>query len=104
MDLIEKTPEFPLKGIVTGGVKVYDAHLDKQAEDFEIVKLRPHVWHIQGEKVEKTYALINITTDEGIAKLVKYLDKIGVDDRLYDMGAQDGDSVTVGEFEFIYTR
>jgi GTP-binding protein len=104
MDLIEKTPEFPLKGIELGGIKVYDAHKDEEAKLFEIIQVRPHYWKIQGDRVEKTYQLINISTDEGIEKLIKYLDKIGVDDKLAELGAEDGDTVAIGEFEFDYTK
>jgi GTP-binding protein len=104
MDLIEKTPEFPLKGIELGGIKVYDAHKDEEAKLFEIIQVRPHYWKIQGDRVEKTYQLINISTDEGIEKLIKYLDKIGVDDKLAELGAEDGDTVSIGEFEFDYTK
>jgi GTPase len=104
MDLIEKTPEFPLKGIETGGIKIYDAHKDEEAKLFEIIQVRPHYWKIQGDRVEKTYQLINISTDEGIEKLIKYLDKIGVDDKLAELGAEDGDTVAIGEFEFDYSK
>jgi GTP-binding protein len=103
-DLIAVTPEFPLKGEgKEGGIKVYDAHLDPNAKTFEIVQVHPHLWQIQGEKVEREYALINITTDEGIQKLIRYLDKIGVEARLKELGAQDGDTVRLGEFEFEYS-
>ena len=104
-NLIEKTPEFPLKGLSEkeGGLKIYDAHKDQKAVPFEILHLKPHAWKIQGDKVEKTYALINLSTDEGIKKLVDYLDKIGVEDELKKLGAVEGDSVLLGEFEFEYS-
>jgi GTPase len=106
MHLIEITPEFPLKGMSEeeGGLKIYDAHLDSTVTPFELIKVRPHVWRIQGEQVEKQYALINISTDEGIEKLIRYLDKLGVEDKLKEMGAENGDSVVLGEFEFDYTE
>lgn len=106
MDLIEKTPEFPLKGMSEkeGGLKIYDAHKDKAVSAFEILHLKPHYWRIQGEKVEKEYALINLSTDEGLKKLVDYLDKIGVEDKLKELGAQEGDTVGIGEFEFEYSE
>jgi GTP-binding protein len=106
MDLIEKTPEFPLKGMSEkeGGLKIYDAHKDKAVNAFEILHLKAHYWKIQGEKVEKEYALINLSTDEGIKKLVDYLDKIGVEEKLKAMGAQEGDTVGIGEFEFEYSE
>jgi GTP-binding protein len=104
-DLIDKTPEFPLKGVSEkeGGLKIYDAHKDAKVAPFEVLHLKAHYWKIQGEKVEKEYALINLTTDEGIKKLVDYLDKIGVEDKLKEEGAQEGDTVALGDFEFEYS-
>jgi GTPase len=106
MDLIEKTPEFPLKGMSEkeGGLKIYDAHKDKAIEAFEIIHPKAHWWKIQGEQVEKEYALINLSTDEGIKKLIDYLDKIGVEDELKEKGAQAGDTVSIGEFDFEYSE
>ena len=85
-----------------GGLKIYDAHKDAKVNAFEILHLKAHYWKIQGEKVEKEYALINLSTDEGLKKLVDYLDKIGVEDKLKEMGAQAGDTVSIGDFEFDY--
>jgi len=103
-ELIDKTPEFLLKGMSEkeGGLKIYDAHKDAKVNAFEILHLKAHYWKIQGEKVEKEYALINLSTDEGLKKLVDYLDKIGVEDKLKEMGAQAGDTVSIGDFEFDY--
>jgi len=106
MDLIEKTPEFPLKGLSEkeGGLKIYDAHKDRSIQAFEIIHPKPHFWKIQGEQVEKEYALINLSTDEGIKKLIDYLDKIGVEEELKKKGAQEGDTVSLGEFDFEYSE
>lgn len=104
MDLIEVTPEFPLKGLEGGGIKVYDAHLEKEKETYEILEVKPHFWKIQGPKVEKEYQLINLSTEEGMGKLVAFLEKIGVEDKLASLGAQDGDTVALGDFEFTYNH
>ena len=50
----------------------------------------------------RTYSIINLSTDEGVAKLISYLDKIGVEDALRKKGAQNGDTVKIGEYEFEY--
>jgi GTP-binding protein len=86
-----------------GGLKIYDAHKDQKVAAFEVLHLKAHYWKIQGEKVEKDYALINLSTDEGIKKLIDYLDKIGVEDKLKEEGAIEGDTVAIGDFEFEYS-
>ena len=82
-------------------IKVYDAHLDIKPE-FEIVKKDAHTYIIQGERIERTYALINLSTDEGIMKLISTLRNIGVDEKLHELGAKDGDTVILCDFEFEY--
>ena len=53
-------------------------------------------------KFKRTYNLINLSTDEGMLKLLDYLRRIGVDDELRRLGAKDGDTVTLCDFEFDY--
>ncbi len=81
--------------------KVYDAYEDNK-KIFDIVKEKEHVWRIIGDGVVRTYNLINISTDEGMLKLISYLRKIGVDERLQELGAQDGDDVYLCDFAFEY--
>lgn len=69
---------------------------------FEIKEIKEHVFEITGERVLKTYSIINISTDEGMMKLITYLNKIGVDEKLKELGAKDGDTVKLSDFEFEY--
>ena len=102
-DLLDVTAPFPLEGEEEAeqGLKVYEA--EAVAKDiFHIVKKDAHTFVIQGERIEKTYRMINISTDEGMLKLITYLRKVGVDSELRAMGAQDGDTVILVDFEFEY--
>ena len=105
-ELITKTPLFPLKGVeeeeVIGGLKVYDAHLDKKEDPFVILRPSEHKFIITGEEVTKKYALINLSTDAGVAQLIAYLQRLGVDEALREKGAKDGDLVQLCDFEFEY--
>lgn len=102
MDLLEKTPLFPMfdENNVEEGVKVYE--LPSNGKGFEIVKEDAHTFIIQGEQIEKYYLMCNISSDEGMLKLITHLRNIGVDDELEKMGAQDGDTVKLVDFEFEY--
>ncbi|NCA95300.1 MAG: DUF1967 domain-containing protein, partial [Epsilonproteobacteria bacterium] len=102
-ELVKQTPLFPIvsqEGAIET-IRVYDAYKDG-AGDFEIVLEKEGVYRIVGEKVERTYHLINLTTDEGLLKLMTYLRKIGVEERLQKVGARDGDTVVLCDFEFDY--
>lgn len=100
--ILEKTPQFPLydeqeKDIDT---KVYT--LEEEEKEFYIVREKAHLWRITGDKIIKYYRMTNITTDEGLMKLLAHLRHIGVDDELEKLGAKDGDEVMLDDFIFDY--
>ena len=104
-EMIQKTPEFAPYSVPDeeiGGLKVYDAHLDAPKDPFEIVHPSDHLFIITGEEVTKKYALINLSTDAGVAQLISYLGRIGIDEALKEKGAKDGDTVRIQDFEFDY--
>ncbi len=70
--------------------------------DFEIKKDRFGRYVITGDRVIRTYHLINITEEQGMMKLLSYLTKIGVDEKLRELGAEDGSTVVLDDFEFEY--
>ena len=76
--------------------------LNKDETIFRIVKEKEHVYRIEGERVIRTYELINISEDEGMMKLIQYLERIGVDEELHRIGAKNGDTVILKDFEFEY--
>lgn len=102
MDLIETANEEIVEEDVNSNeFKLYNA-IEEEKEIFNIRRIKSDTYQIYGESIERTYALINISTDEGIMKLISYLKKVGVDDKLKEMGAQDGDTVILCDFEFEY--
>lgn len=101
-ELISKTDPFPLMGTEEKvATRVYNAYKD-QKPIFEVVKEKDHVFRLVGESIERTYSLINISTDEGMMRLINYLRKIEVEEALKEAGAEDGDSVFLCDFEFEY--
>ena len=101
-ELLSVTEEFPLGGDAQEeGIKIYDAHKDAKPI-FEVKHEKDHVFRLVGESIERTYSLINISTDEGLMRLINYLRKIGVEDELRKAGAVSGDSVFLCDFEFEY--
>ena len=102
VELLAKTDRFPL--YIEGNspeVKVYNAY-DSQKPIFEILHEKDHVFRIVGESIERTYNLINISTDEGLMRLISYLEKIEIEKALKEKGAVDGDTVILCDFEFEY--
>ena len=100
-EVLQTAPSFPLYENKEEEVKVYNA-LEDAKKQYEIVRTGPHAYQIKGERIERTYSLINLSTDEGISKLLSILRNLGVDDTLKEMGLEDGDIVTLCDFEFEY--
>lgn len=103
MDAIEKANEELVNEETddNSGYKIYDAH-EEEKDIFKIRKIKSDTYQIYGQSIERTYALINISTDEGLMKLISYLKKVGVEEELKRMGAKDGDTVLLCDFEFEY--
>ena len=104
VDLLDHTPVFPLvdeeEEVLEN--KVYT--LPEEEKEFEIKHPDLHTWVISGDKIIKFYRMTNITTDDGMMKLLTHLRKLKIDDKLEEMGAQDGDTVVLDDFVFDYYK
>lgn len=70
----------------------------KEEPTFEIYKDND-VYVVTGEKIEKLLKMTKFT-DEGARRFANKLRKMGVDDRLREMGIQEGDYVRILDYEF----
>ncbi|HIS38145.1 MAG TPA: GTPase ObgE [Candidatus Onthousia faecavium] len=75
----------------------------KEEEPYTIEKEDDHTFVIKGEEVEKIFKRTKFT-DEGIVRFAKKMRKMGVDERLEELGAQDGDMVKILDFYFEYQK
>lgn len=84
-------------------VKPEPAHIVlKPNEPFAILRERD-AFVITGERVERLAAMTDFDSDEGLARFEQILAKMGVEKKLREMGAQEGDTVRIGTFEFTYS-
>lgn len=103
-DLIERTPLFELKGKTDEDeYRVYDARNEEKKKEIHIFKEDAHYYVIKGEEVEKRAALINTSTEEGMEKLIRLLESYDIDAKLEAYGVKKGETVAIGETEFIYS-
>ena len=72
----------------------------KKEEPYTITK-DGEAWVIRGAEVEKIFRMTKFT-DEGLARFSKKIRKMGVDDKLIELGAEEGDIVRILDFEFEY--
>ena len=68
-------------------------HIEKHDETFVI----------SGERVERLAAMTDFDSDEGLGRFEQILAKMGVDTKLREMGAREGDTVRIAHFEFTYS-
>ncbi len=61
-----------------------------------------NTWVITGDRVEKLLKMTKFNTDESALRFANKLKRLGVDKKLNEMGAQDGDTVRILDFEFDY--
>ena len=103
-DILDVTPFFPLVDDKEEELehKVYE--LPDEEEEFYIQRLDAHTWEIKGDKFIKFYRMTNISTDEGMMILMNRIRKLRIEDKLEELGAEDGDTVIIDDFRFEYIR
>ncbi len=58
---------------------------------------------VSGDRVERLAAMTNFESDEALARFERALEKMGVERRLQELGAEEGDTVRIGAYEFTYS-
>lgn len=97
LDTIEDTPLFE--------EDQFEGHVlykFKKEEPYTITREDNGTWVLSGEELEKLFRMTKFTTEEGILRFTRRLRKMGVDDKLEELGAQEGDIVRILDFEFEY--
>ena len=117
---------YPISGVTGEGV---DVVINKLADMLETIKREPlyeeekfeshilykferekpftiskdnNAWVIRGKEVEKILKMTKFQTDESVMRFANKLRKLGIDDKLRELGANDGDTVRILDFEFEY--
>jgi GTP-binding protein len=72
-------------------------------EAFAIERDPDGAFVVTGDRVERLAAMTDFDTDEGLGRFEAILAKMGVDKRLRELGAQDGDTVRIAGHEFDYS-
>ena len=73
----------------------------QKEEPFKIEK-EGETFIIKGKQIEKLFRMTKFNTDESILRFAKKLTKMGVDEKLEELGAKQGDIVKILDYEFEY--
>ena len=71
----------------------------KKEEPFTITK-EDDVYVISGKEVERIFKMTKFSSDEAVYRFAKKLRRLGIDDKLREMGAKEGDQVRILDFYF----
>lgn len=74
----------------------------KQEQPFTITIDKDGAYVIRGEEIERIYKMTWFVTDEAFLRFSNKLRKLGIDDKLKEMGIQNGDTVKILDYEFEY--
>lgn len=74
----------------------------KKEEPYEIEKESDDLWVLKGKEVEKLFKMTKFSSEEGMLRFAKKLRRMGVDDKLRELGAKEGDQVRILDFYFDY--
>ena len=102
--LLKETPAFPLFEKEEEELDHKTYTLEEEEPFFTVTRVKNHVWNIGGDKMLKFYKMTNISTDEGMMLLMSKIRSLRIDDVLENMGAEDGDTVILDDFEFEHVR
>ena len=72
----------------------------KKEEPFTITKEEEGLWAISGAEVERLFKMTKFSSDEAVYRFAKKLRRMGIDDKLLEMGAREGDQVRILDFYF----
>ncbi len=99
-DILDKTPDTPLFED-----EMFESHVlykFKKEEPYTIEKEDDDLWVIKGKEVEKIFKMTKFSSEEGMMRFAKKLRRMGIDDKLAELGAKAGDQVRILDFYFDY--
>lgn len=99
-DLLDKIPDQPLFED-----EAFESHVlykFKKEEPYIIEKIEDDLWEIKGKEIEKIFKMTKFSSEEGMLRFAKKLRRMGIDEKLEQLGAKEGDQVRILDFYFDY--
>ena len=80
------------------------AHIELVPHDaFHIERAGDGAFEVFGDRVERLASMTDFDSDEALARFERALGKMGVEKKLRELGAVEGDTVRIGQYEFTYS-
>ena len=100
-DMLDQIPKVPLTN--EDETESHILYKFEREKPFKIVKEKD-AWLIKGKEVEKLFRMTKFNTDESVNRFANKLRKMGIDDKLSELGAEEGDTVKILDYEFEYRK
>ncbi len=99
-DLVDEIPNNPLYD--DSQIESHVLYKFKKEEPFSISRDDDGTWVISGKEVERIFKMTKFSSDEAAYKFAKKLRRMGIDERLEELGIKEGDQVRILNFYFDY--
>lgn len=101
-DLLETTPAFPVMDETQTDTGVTYTFKEK-TQDVQVEKVSEGYWRVFGPRVERAFDINKLNTEDDYYNFANRLRYMGIDKKLREAGAEDGDTVEIKgyQFEFI---
>lgn len=100
MELLEETKE---EGIYENNeLESFVLYEFKNEKPYIITRENDHTWVISGEKLEKLLQMTKFNSSEAELRFARKLKNLGIDEELMKLGAKEGDTVKILDYEFEY--
>ena len=71
---------------------------DTDPQEFVVIK-EDQGWRVKGEAIERAAAMTYWEYDQSVRRFQRILQSLGIEDELRSLGAEEGDTVFIGEHE-----
>jgi len=99
-DLLDTIPTNPLYD--ESQIESHVLYKFKKEEPFTISKDDDGTWVIEGKEIERIFKMTKFSSEEAIYRFAKKLRRMGIDNKLQELGAEEGDQVRILDFYFDY--
>ena len=99
-DLVDEAPNDPLYD--ESQIESHVLYKFKKEEPFTVTQDFDGTWVITGKEVERIFKMTKFSSEEAVYRFAKKLRRMGIDQKLEELGAKEGDQVRILDFYFDY--
>lgn len=99
-DMLDEIPVNPLYD--DSQIESHVLYKFKKEEPFTITRDDDGTWAISGDEVERIFKMTKFSGEEAEYRFAKKLTRMGIDDKLRELGAEEGDEVRILDFYFMF--